>query len=376
MGPKKGTSAAKPKSLQIFKEGDQVVACDANYTSGGQLYYAIILRVQKIEPGEFKYYVHYKAWKRKYDVWMSSDQIALASDPIAVKKLTEGQEQANKKLVGPGAPKAGGGDSESKEDSSDADADAAEVGGKRELTHEDLLEEERAIKRNKLVLCKSDLSEATEAEIKVMAEMDLPLPLKRRLVKEWSLVCEKEPRRLLKLPRPHTIKNILEDYVGYKAAKENKDNKDENALQDTRDFAESISIYFDRALPVILLYRHEREQYDNAAEYMKQELLQPSEVYGGEHLSRLFIKISKMLGGVVAKREELGSFRSNCQDVMKFISNSKHSAKYFIDEDYKLANEALAVAGVVAEKKEGEGEEKPAVDVMDVTAAATASTTV
>jgi mortality factor 4-like protein 1 len=379
MGPKGTKSGSKPKSLKIYKEGDHVVACDQNYTSGGQLYDGIIVRVHKVEAGEFRYYIHYQKWKRKYDVWMSPEQIALASDPLAVKKLTEGQQQANKKIVGgtgkttskskdSTTKKESGADSALLEDGADADAgtdaDAAnEVGVKRELSPADLLEEDRAIKRNKAVLCKSDLSEATEAEIKVMAEMDLPLPLKRRLVKEWSLICEKEPRRLLKLPRPHTIKDILKDYLANKETKDNKDKKDEkddDLLQDTRDFAESLSIYFDRALPVILLYRHERKQYDNAAEYMRRESLQPSEVYGAEHLNRLFIKMSKLLFGVVAKREELADFRGYCQDLMKFIS--KHSAKYFVDEDYKLESEALAVAGVVVEEEEEE--ESSALDVV------------
>jgi len=165
------------------------------------------------------------------------------------------------------------------------------------------------------------------------------LALKRKLVNEWSLVCEKEPRRVLKLPRTSTVKVILQDYLQYK---EQKDKIiDANELKDLQEWCESLSIYFDRALPVVLLYRHERPQYENAAKYMEDKQLMPSEVYGGEHLNRLFVRIAKMLGSVVAKSGAIGDFRANCNDFLKFLG--KNSSKYIVDEDYKLAEEALIV---------------------------------
>lgn len=42
--------------------------------------------------------------------------------------------------------------------------------------------------------------------------------------------------------------------------------------------------YFDKALPVMLLYKKERRQYDEAIA----ENVSPSTVYGAEHLLRLF----------------------------------------------------------------------------------------
>lgn len=45
-----------------------------------------------------------------------------------------------------------------------------------------------------------------------------------------------------------------------------------------------IRCYFDKALPVILLYKKERQQYHEAVS----DNVSPSSVYGAEHLLRLF----------------------------------------------------------------------------------------
>lgn len=45
-----------------------------------------------------------------------------------------------------------------------------------------------------------------------------------------------------------------------------------------------IRCYFDKALPVMLLYKKERKQYQEAVK----DDISPSFVYGGEHLLRLF----------------------------------------------------------------------------------------
>lgn len=45
-----------------------------------------------------------------------------------------------------------------------------------------------------------------------------------------------------------------------------------------------IRLYFDKALPVILLYKKERQQYHEAVSAN----VSPSSVYGAEHLMRLF----------------------------------------------------------------------------------------
>ena len=46
--------------------------------------------------------------------------------------------------------------------------------------------------------------------------------------------------------------------------------------------------YFDRALPMMLLYKKERQQFQEASQPHAQRSTSPSTIYGAEHLLRLF----------------------------------------------------------------------------------------
>jgi len=355
MGPKKG--AATAHAPHFYSEGDKVMAADANFTSGGHVYAAQIIRAHKVDIGVFKYLVHYNGWKRRYDVWMEPSQLALASDEAAVKKLAE-QELANH------ASKAGKKPTAAAPVRDTPGADGEVAGGGAEIRssdktrvkrdHDELLEEDRMIKRNKAVLSASDLVEEKEEDVLAMAGMDIPIQLKKKLVNEWSLVSEKEPRRLLVLPRATSVKRIFSEYLEMRKSKDKDKDKDKDKeasdgnLKETEEFCESLMIYFDRALPVILLYRHEREQYSNAANYMESKKLMPSDVYGGEHLNRLFVRLAKMLTGVVTKQDEITSFHQQMQQFLKFFD--KNSGKYFVAEDYKVCADAVAVEEFRQEK--------------------------
>ena len=342
MGPKKSSS---PK-LQFFKEGDAVMAADVNFTSGGTLYNAKIIRAHKVDVGVFKYLVHYTGWKRKFDVWMESSQLALVSDASAVQKLAAEQmalhqsqaKKSGKPIIEPSNEATLIHDTNEVETRSRSSASVKPKRG-----HDELLEEDRMIKRNKAVLSASDLTEEKEDDVLAMADIDLPMPLKKKLVNEWSLISEKDPKRLLRLPRPITVRQIFSEYVDFKKSKEKLDG---HSLKNIEEFCDSLMIYFDRALPVILLYRHEREQYSNASLYMEHKKLMPSDVYGAEHLSRLFVRLTKMLTGVAAKQEEMSSFKDDMSNFLKFFS--KNVTSYFTDEDYRVASDVVVVEGFVA----------------------------
>ena len=54
------------------------------------------------------------------------------------------------------------------------------------------------------------------------------------------------------------------------------------------EIVKGLRCYFDRALPVILLYHKERHQYREAVT----DNVSPSTIYGAEHLLRLFGTLS------------------------------------------------------------------------------------
>lgn len=53
-----------------------------------------------------------------------------------------------------------------------------------------------------------------------------------------------------------------------------------------QEVMKGLESYFDKALPVMLLYKSERRQYEEAIA----DDVRPSNVYGAEHLLRLFGK--------------------------------------------------------------------------------------
>ena len=59
----------------------------------------------------------------------------------------------------------------------------------------------------------------------------------------------------------------------------------ENRMMDAvGEILKGLRCYFDRALPVILLYNKERKQYHE----LVKDNISPSTIYGAEHLLRLF----------------------------------------------------------------------------------------
>lgn len=53
-----------------------------------------------------------------------------------------------------------------------------------------------------------------------------------------------------------------------------------------KELVSSLTDFFNKALPTVLLYRQERAQYDAVVQMFPQ--VPASELYGGEHLLRLY----------------------------------------------------------------------------------------
>jgi hypothetical protein len=118
--------------------------------------------------------------------------------------------------------------------------------------------------------------------------------LKVKLVDDWENVTKKS--QLVPLPRKPNVEEILasyqKHYIGLK--REPKATSRPPAVLD--EVLQGLKLYFNKALGNNLLYRFERAQYvqarkdwanDKANEGVEME---PSKVYGCEHLLRLFGK--------------------------------------------------------------------------------------
>lgn len=90
------------------------------------------------------------------------------------------------------------------------------------------------------------------------------------------------------------------------------------ALKGTKDVLEGIRLYFDRCLPIYLLYRFEQLQYETFMRERPADDTRPlSQIYGPEHLLRLFVKLPELLMRTTMMPEEIEHITSLIHDLLK-----------------------------------------------------------
>eukprot|EP00850_Spirogloea_muscicola_P011103 SM000067S20380 [mRNA] locus=s67:657277:660025:- [translate_table: standard] len=135
----------------------------------------------------------------------------------------------------------------------------------------------------------------------------IPLALKRQLVEDWKSITQ--DGQLPKLPRKPSVRDILKKYL---EAVTRKDGSEDDAL---KEVVTGLRVYFDKSLPVILLYKEEREQY--AEIHAEASETQPSDVYGAEHLLRLFVKLPELLTYVNLEDAAMAHLLDRLSDFLK-----------------------------------------------------------
>ncbi|KAL0461820.1 UNVERIFIED_CONTAM: protein MRG1 [Sesamum latifolium] len=148
---------------------------------------------------------------------------------------------------------------------------------------------------------------ATEKLIKIQ----IPPNLKKQLVDDWEFITQQN--KLVKLPRSPSVDEILTKYLEYRSK------KDGMMTDAVGEILNGLRSYFDKALPTILLYKKERQQYREAIS----DNVSPSSVYGAEHLLRLFVKLPELLGYVKIEEETLIRLQQKLLEFLKFLQNNQ-----------------------------------------------------
>jgi hypothetical protein len=118
----------------------------------------------------------------------------------------------------------------------------------------------------------------------------LPIPdhIKALLVDDWEYVTKN--LSLVPLPHPHPVNEILTAYLEEEKLRRRPGSVEHDLLEEV---IAGLREYFDQTLGRILLYRFEREQWFQVRQKMesgegKFADKKPSDIYGPEHLCRLF----------------------------------------------------------------------------------------
>ncbi|CAL0330770.1 unnamed protein product [Lupinus luteus] len=147
--------------------------------------------------------------------------------------------------------------------------------------------------------------------VEKLVKIQIPATLKKQLMDDWTFITQQD--KLVKLPRSPTIDDILTKYLDYKTK---KDDMDADSIGES---LKGIRRYFDRALPIMLLYKKERKQYSEAIV----DGVSPSSIYGAEHLLRLFVKLPELLAYVNIEEETLNSLQQIFLDFLKFLQKNQ-----------------------------------------------------
>lgn len=287
------SSSSKAVKFPSYDELETVMAEDK-----GNIYPAqIVKKVTKDGTADTTmYFIHYKGWGRKYDAWVQPNQICKKGVLDAELRLQQFSEAKTPKVKGPKKEQSIA-QNEGKGGEEDNDGQAPTL---KRKSNAELEEEARELKTHRVMMSSQDLLEEGDTEVTAAQKIDIPMVLKKHLVDEWSLISQQDPHRLLRLPRQLTVETVINEF--YVSCEQGGKMTGEQ-LAAYKDFFQGLMLFFDKALPTVLLYRWERDQYTAAVEQLTD--CTPSGIYGVEHLLRLFVRLPKFLVGVFQSHSEV-----------------------------------------------------------------------
>jgi len=150
------------------------------------------------------------------------------------------------------------------------------------------------------------------------------MPLRKKLIKDQKMIKEKS---LVPLPRQPTVVDILKGFC-----EEFKPPEHAGPEIYFDEVIEGVRLYFDKALGTILLYRFERVQYTESLKKQKGKAV--SEIYGAEHLLRLFVKLPLLLSDTDMQPEAQALIKQRLEDLLSYLVTNK---KTFFVSKYESA---------------------------------------
>ncbi|CAM9802988.1 unnamed protein product [Phaeothamnion confervicola] len=95
-----------------------------------------------------------------------------------------------------------------------------------------------------------------------------------------------------------------------------------------QELIDGLRVYFEKALGKILLYRQERAQYDHVTKASPGK--DASQIYGCEHLLRLFVRLPALLAETALSQQEVSQIQVKLAEFLRFLQ--KNQAEFFLAE--------------------------------------------
>ncbi|EME31075.1 chromatin binding protein isoform 1 [Galdieria sulphuraria] len=288
------TETMEGEAQKKFTTGDKA------YVKKDSMMYEIVIQ-QVAEPtvanGTARYFVHYVSWNESFDEWVEE----LDLYPFNA----ESQQLMN---------------------------DLRQQALTEKDTENSVPEQENQLKRKR----PSKETEKREEPLDAYSLFNIPGSLKRQLMDEWETVTRE--KMTLTLPREYTVRRILEIWATTKS-KQSDSNKDDSTVQ---EFVNGIFELFNISLGKMLLYRYERPQH-NQIFHENESPPEPIDVYGAEHLLRLFVKLPGLVRHLQVPEEAVLNIAQKSYEMLRFLQ--KNSRKFFSPQYEPLKSQDDSVQG-------------------------------
>ncbi|RLN51545.1 hypothetical protein BBJ29_008632 [Phytophthora kernoviae] len=276
-----------------------------------------------------QYYLHYQGWAKKWDEWVRHDRVL--EDTPANRKL---QLKAKEELA------------QAKKEKRLAKKKISSAGVDAPSSRKSPFKRMKRSMDNEYEEFPGPSPDGANEETPTAKQINIQMPfsLKKQLVEDWKNVTQ-APYKLVPLPRKPNVSQIIKTYLEFKKSKVHEgEASEEKEYKNIEGIMEGVQSYFDRALSSILLYRMERRQYQELRQKQEEEI-PLSQIYGAEHLIRLFVRLPVLLASASIPPRELHQIQARLNDFLKFIQ--KNSSTWFVTE-YEAASEKYVEQATVS----------------------------
>ncbi|KOM51471.1 hypothetical protein LR48_Vigan09g013000 [Vigna angularis] len=277
-----------------YAEGEQLLATHSN-----RLYIAKVRQVEYHNVEGWQFLVHYLGWKKSWDEWVGIDRLLKNTEEnMRKKRALDEKHGIDKNPKVPRGPL--------------AKSKSTNVSRGRKRRNEPVIKPKTALDPDKLVT------------------IQIPPTLKKQLLDDCEFI--NHLGKLVKLPRSPNVKDILKNYFDYRLKKCG------SMADSVEEIMKGLCRYFDKALPVMLLYKTERQQYQEACPAN----VFPSAIYGAEHLLRLFVKLPELLFHASIEEETLTELRAQLLDFLRFLQKNHSTfflSTYHVAEDIEISSD-------------------------------------
>ena len=283
---------SKPIDLaDSYTSGERILAFH-----GPLIYDAKIMGIRqtKGDAPMTEYLVHYLGWKKSWDEWMDGTRIMPDTARNRVYQQTLALSKKGTGEVVTGEIKSG-----ELEDEDTADENPEEPEAKRTKTKE---------------------SSVPKEKLSPIVEIPMPEKLRQQLVSDWK--CVMDDQKMFVLPARVPIIQICRTFMDYCNSKGEK-------MDDLLAYVVSLRKFFDLAVGKHLLYALERRQYMIIRAEMEKSGKTPSEVYGPDHLLRLFAKLPDLLPHTDVTEEEVAKIQRHTFEFMRFLALPRYFHHFF-----------------------------------------------